>query len=183
MRFVKAILALSLISALLTACSSTGKGGPGASATPGAPDASTDSYSSGALTSEEMGYGPGGGVSSADPLNDPQSPLSKRVIYFLFDSSEVRPEYVPVVSAHAAYIASRPGTRAVLEGHADERGSREYNIALGEQRAVAVARMLKMQGVTDGHVEIVSYGEEKPASFGHSDTDWEQNRRVEFVYR
>lgn len=115
-------------------------------------------------------------------LDDPSSPLSKRVIYFLYDSSEVQPDYVQVVNSHAGYLAANPGKTVVLEGHADERGSPEYNIALGEQRAKAVSKLLTLQGVSESQIQIVSFGEEKPAVSGHDESSWQQNRRVELSY-
>ncbi|QSA95795.1 peptidoglycan-associated lipoprotein Pal [Methylococcus sp. EFPC2] len=124
-------------------------------------------------------YGAGGGDAA---LDDPNSPLSKRVIYFNYDSSEVAPEYVSVVNNHAAFLASNSGKTVVLEGHADERGSSEYNVALGEQRAKAVAKLLKLQGVSDSQLQIVSFGEEKPAVSGHDESAYQQNRRVELAY-
>ena len=128
-------------------------------------------------------YGAGGaGMTGDAALDDPSSPLSKRVIYFMYDSSDVQPDYVSVINAHANYLASNPGKSVVLEGHADERGSSEYNIALGEQRAKSVAKMMKLQGVNDGQMQIVSFGEEKPAVPGHDESAYQQNRRVEIAY-
>ncbi|MGH8497968.1 MAG: peptidoglycan-associated lipoprotein Pal [Methylococcales bacterium] len=119
---------------------------------------------------------------SGNPLDDPQSPLSRRIIYFLYDSADIKPEFIPVIEAHARYLARHPEIQVTLEGHADERGSREYNIALGEQRANSVSRKLGVQGVDSSQVGLVSYGEEKPVSFGHDETAWEINRRVEIRY-
>jgi peptidoglycan-associated lipoprotein len=126
-------------------------------------------------------YGAGGTTGDA-ALDDPSSPLYKRVIYFMYDSSEVMPEYISVINAHANYLASNPGKTVVLEGHADERGSPEYNIALGEQRAKSVAKLMKLQGASDGQLQTVSFGEEKPAVPGHDESAWQQNRRVELAY-
>lgn len=125
--------------------------------------------------------GAGGQYGDSDP-NDPSSPLYKRVVYFMYDSSEVQPEYVSVVNNHAGYLAANPSRTVVLEGHADERGSPEYNIALGEQRAKAVANMMKLQGVSERQIQVVSFGEEKPALEGHDESAWSQNRRVELSY-
>ncbi len=124
------------------------------------------------LTAEELGA----------EFSDPANPLSKRTIYFRYDSSEVQQDFIPVIAAHAAYLLQHPQYRLVLEGHADERGSPEYNIALGEQRAKAVARLLEAQGVPARQLSIVSYGEEKPAVDGHDEAAWQLNRRVELVY-
>jgi peptidoglycan-associated lipoprotein len=128
------------------------------------------------------GAGAQGGMAGDAALNDPSSPLYKRVIYFQYDSSEVQPEYLYVVNNHANYLASNPSKSLVLEGHADERGSPEYNIALGEQRAKAVAKLMQLQGVAENQIQVVSYGEEKPAVQGHDDSAWQQNRRVEISY-
>jgi len=108
--------------------------------------------------------------------------LAKRIIYFDFDSSEIRGEGTEILSAHAKRLASTQGLRVRLEGHTDERGSREYNIGLGERRAQAVRRALMLQGATDGQLSTVSYGEERPAAAGADDSAWTQNRRVEIVY-
>lgn len=134
-------------------------------------------------------YGPGDAAAvgsdraggTADSRGGLRAPAN-RVIYFAYDSDDVLPEYVPVINAHAAYLGAGRGRSATLAGHADERGSSEYNIALGEQRARAVARMLSLQGVADGQLQIVSYGEEKAADPGHDEAAWQRNRRVEFIY-
>ena len=100
----------------------------------------------------------------------------------MYNSDEVMPEYKSVISTHAAYLAAHPDQTATLEGHADERGSSEYNIALSEQRAKSVARMMNLQGVSDSQVQVVSFGEEKPSVSGHDESAWQQNRRVEISY-
>jgi peptidoglycan-associated lipoprotein len=108
--------------------------------------------------------------------------LAQRVIYFGFDSYEIQSQYRDVLTAHARNLA-RTGTLKVrLEGHTDERGSREYNIGLGERRAQAVRRALMLQGGGDGQIVTVSYGEERPAQSGSDEAAWARNRRVEFVY-
>ena len=106
---------------------------------------------------------------------------SRNVVFFEFDSSEIRSEYLSVVAAHAAYLAKYPTARVRLEGHTDERGSREYNIGLGERRAQTVRKALQLQGVTDPQVTTVSYGEERPAVAGSDEAAYAQNRRVELV--
>lgn len=108
--------------------------------------------------------------------------LARRTIYFDFDSAQVRSEDLPIIQAHARYLAANPQARVTLEGHTDERGSREYNIALGEARAKAVARLLELNGVRSDRIRIVSYGEEKPVALGHDESAWQKNRRVEIVY-
>lgn len=104
------------------------------------------------------------------------------VIYFDFDRSEIRPEFAGVISAHAKHLAAFGAARVRLEGHTDERGSREYNIALGERRSQAVRRALLLQGGADGQLTTVSYGEERPAVEGSDEVAYEKNRRVEIVY-
>ena len=115
-------------------------------------------------------------------LDDPDSPLSNRTVYFEFDSSEVTAEDREVIDLHARYLAANPQQRVVLEGHADERGSREYNIGLGDRRAQSVRRLMEFQGVAPDQLRTVSYGEEKPAVEGSDEQAWSRNRRVEIVY-
>jgi peptidoglycan-associated lipoprotein len=109
-------------------------------------------------------------------------PLSKRVIYFEFDSSLLSPEGQAIAEAHANYLISNPGVSLVLEGHADERGTREYNLALGEDRAKSVAQFMQVIGVQSGRIRTVSYGEERPVALGHDESAWGLNRRVEILY-
>lgn len=123
-----------------------------------------------------------GSSSNFSELDDPQSPLSVRVIYFEYDSSEIRPEYRSAIEAHSRYLSQNPGTTITLEGHADERGSREYNLALGERRAQSVKQQMVILGVSSSQIRLVSYGEERPAVDGHDEASWQQNRRVEILY-
>jgi peptidoglycan-associated lipoprotein len=104
------------------------------------------------------------------------------IIYFEFDSSDLGSEYTDIVQRHAMQLANNPGANVRLEGHADERGSREYNIGLGERRSQTVRRMLLIQGASAAQIQTVSFGEERPASFGSSEQDYALNRRVEIVY-
>jgi len=108
--------------------------------------------------------------------------LAQRVVYFDFDKSAIRPDSEESLRAHAAYLASKPGAKVRLEGHADERGTREYNMALGERRAKAVVTFLTANGAGAAQLEVVSYGEERPAVDGHDEGSWAQNRRAELVY-
>jgi len=108
--------------------------------------------------------------------------LAKRRVYFAFDSSAVDEENRDIVEAHAAYLAANKNIKVVFEGHADERGTREYNLALGERRAQAVERMAKILGLTGDRIKTVSYGEEKPVAMDHSEAAWALNRRVEIIY-
>lgn len=115
-------------------------------------------------------------------LEDPQSPLSVRIIYFDYDSNAILPQFNEAIRAHAEFLQAHPDMVATLEGHADERGSREYNLALGERRALAVKQQLVLLGASAGQVRAVSYGEERPAATGRDQEAWALNRRVEFVY-
>jgi peptidoglycan-associated lipoprotein len=104
------------------------------------------------------------------------------IIYFEYDRAEIKPEFVPIVTAHAKYLNTNSANKIRLEGHSDERGSREYNIGLGERRAQAVRRALMLQGVTEAQITTVSYGEERPAVQGSDEAAYAKNRRVELVY-
>lgn len=117
-----------------------------------------------------------------DAINDANSPLSQQIIYFDFDASSIRNEYRDLITWHGRYLASNPDMKVRLEGHTDERGSREYNVALGDRRGQAVSRMLMFQGATKKQIEVVSFGEEKPVAFEHDEASWSQNRRVQLVY-
>ena len=128
-------------------------------------------------------YGTDAGAAPAfSRLDDPDSPLSVRVIYFEYDSSRIQPQYRFAIEAHAAWLSANPGTVITLEGHADERGSREYNLALGERRAQTIKAQLRLLGVAPEQLRLVSYGEERPAADGHDEAAWQQNRRVEILY-
>lgn len=118
----------------------------------------------------------------ANPLTDPNNILSKRSIYFDFDRYVVKPEYRALVEAHAQYLLSHPEASIRLEGNADDRGSREYNLALGQKRAVAVKKAVNVLGVADKQIETISYGEEKPKATGENEASWAENRRADIVY-
>jgi peptidoglycan-associated lipoprotein len=123
-----------------------------------------------------------GGAWGGSPLDDPQSPLSNKTIYFDYDSSEIHPDYRQIVISHGEYLAANPSMSVTVEGHCDERGSREYNIGLGERRADAVKRLLLAQGAATSQVVTISYGEERPLAFGADEASWAQNRRAQLVY-
>jgi len=197
MKLNKTLLALAISTLLLSACSDTEEkdasltdGSQNASS--GINDASTSGLNKGSgIDGSEMGGSGANGMSGngdyastlGPEFNDPNNPLSKRTVYFMLDSSEVMPDFIPVIAAHAQYLVANPAQKITLEGNGDERGSREYNIALGEQRAKSVASKMKVQGVSENQLQIVSYGEEKPAAFGSDESAWEKNRRVEIVYQ
>ncbi len=115
-------------------------------------------------------------------LDNPDSLLSQRVIYFEFDRSNVRAQFRPIVDAHAAYLRGNPSARVILEGHTDERGSREYNLGLGERRGNSVYEILRASNVPSRQIEVVSYGEERPVCRESNEDCWQRNRRTEIVY-
>lgn len=121
-------------------------------------------------------------VAAADELNDSNSILSKRSTYYPFDVSVVQEADKPLVQAHAKYLSEHPDSNVRLEGNCDERGSNEYNLALGQRRADGVRKMLTLGGAKAGQIKTVSYGEEKPKASGHNEASWKQNRRTDIVY-
>jgi len=184
--WAKAALAI-LPALLLLGCGTSGAGGAGEATevtTEAGSSASTQGAGEGAgMSGERMGGGAEEtATTSLDPLNDPNSLLSKRVIYFDFDKSDIKDEFRDILNAHAEYLASHPSVNVTIEGHTDERGTREYNIALGERRANAVKRMLTLQGVSASQIRVISYGEERPAALGHDERAWALNRRAIIDY-
>jgi peptidoglycan-associated lipoprotein len=119
---------------------------------------------------------------SGDPLNDPQGILAKRSIYFDLDSYIVKDEFRPVIEAHARYLTSNRARRVAIQGHTDERGGSEYNLALGQKRAEAVRQALALLGVSEAQMEAVSFGKEKPKAFGSDEPAWAENRRADITY-
>lgn len=127
--------------------------------------------------------GTGKGGPTVDPsFKDPDNPLSKRVIYFDYDSSAIREEFRPVVEAHASYLKGDATMRIILQGHTDQRGSRDYNLALGQRRSESVRQAMSLLGVPDEQMEAVSLGEEKPVAEGDDESAWRLNRRTEIHY-
>ena len=126
----------------------------------------------------------GGGAITESPLEaEERRLLTQLVVYFDYDQAEIRPEFNALLQAHGRNLARNPNMQVRLEGHTDERGSREYNIGLGERRAQAVRRVLQLQGAGAQQLTTVSYGEERPAASGSDEESWRLNRRVELVYR
>ena len=119
---------------------------------------------------------------SGNPLKDPSNILSKRSVYFELDSNVVKDEFKPLVSAHARYLQQNRNQKVTVQGNADERGSREYNLALGQRRADAVKQAMQLLGAQNGQIETVSFGEEKPRATGHDEKSWAENRRADIVY-
>ncbi|MEH6471955.1 MAG: peptidoglycan-associated lipoprotein Pal [Halopseudomonas sp.] len=143
---------------------------------PQAPASTAGTGSDGSMQSGQM--------SSGDMANDAASAIEglQTVFYFDFDKAVIKADAFESLNAHAKYLSANSNARLVLEGHADERGTREYNMALGERRAKAVNRFLTVQGAGSNQIEVVSYGEERPAMMGHDESSWGQNRRVELKY-
>ncbi len=177
--------ALSLAALVLAGCSSPvkldDKGAPVESRTPSPV---------GATAGQGAGSGAGAGavgqsqVASVDlGKNDASAPAMDRLVYFDFDSYVVKPEYRPLIDAHAKRLVGNRNLKVVVEGHTDERGGREYNLALGQRRAEAVQRSLTLLGVNEGQVEAVSFGKERPAVAGSTEEAWAKNRRAELKDR
>jgi peptidoglycan-associated lipoprotein len=139
---------------------------------PGTGAQGTGTTSSGATGTTQQG----------NPLRDPRSILSKRSVFFDFDSYAVKDDYKPLIDAHGKYLQGNRSAKMTIQGNCDERGSREYNIALGQRRADAVKRMMLLDGATDQQIETVSFGKEKPRNPGHDEGSWAENRRDDFVY-
>lgn len=166
---------------LLSACASTGE------------RADTEAASDSAQTSDRDTSGMGDdrrGSAEPLPMSEEEKLAQKKaelerenIVYFEFDSSDLSREARSIVEKHADFLTSNPDVNVRLEGHTDERGTREYNIGLGERRAQAVARVLTARGVSGDQFSVVSYGEERPAVAGSNEQAWAKNRRVEIVYR
>jgi len=122
------------------------------------------------------------GALTIKSLDDPNSPLSRRVLYFDLDSASISAEDRETISVHAEFLSAHPEISIILEGHADERGTREYNLALGEKRAKAAEQLFLLQGVSKTQIQIISFGEERPVALDHNETAWRLNRRVEILY-
>ena len=167
-----------LLSVVLVGCAANKKKGA-AEVEDSSVNLQADATSSG-LSSD--GSGSAQVLVTSDNTLDLDDPLGTRVIYFEFDSNALTPEAQRIVEAHAEYLASNPGMAVVLEGHADERGTREYNLALGERRANAVADLFQAMGVMADAVRSISYGEERPVAMEHDESAWSLNRRVEILY-
>ncbi len=174
---------IGLIAAALAGCSTT----PSTEAP--VDDRSAAGAAGGAAGGAQTGSASGGGVtgsaagSASNPLRDPNNILSKRSVYFDYDSFVVKDEYRSLVEAHARYLQQNRNARTIVQGNTDERGSREYNLALGHKRAESVKRMLSIMGVQEAQVETVSFGKEKPKNPGTGEQAWAENRRSDIVYQ
>ena len=168
------LLLSAILLGLLSACAST----------------SDKAQSGAAVEDKSMGQKSGADASgaqksgvAANPLTDPNNILSKRSVYFDLDSFSVKDEYKPMIEAHAQYLKQNSKAKVFLQGNCDERGSREYNISLGQKRAESLRKMMSVMGVPDSQMETVSFGEEKPKAEGHDEAAWSKNRRADVVYQ
>lgn len=187
MKKLHALILAGVAAALIQGCSSTptseDKAGvedrtPGTSKPVPPPVAGTKAPPTGGPSSQPI---PPAGT-AGDPRKDPNNILSKRSIFYDYDSDVIKDEYRPMVQAHAKYLASNRGERMLIQGNTDERGSREYNIALGQRRADAIKRMLVLLGAQDSQVEAASLGEEKPRCEQQNEACYSQNRRGDLLY-
>ncbi|HEX5803047.1 MAG TPA: peptidoglycan-associated lipoprotein Pal [Azospira sp.] len=169
---MKKLIVPALLALLIAGCSSTPDTGAEQA---GAPVEGRD----GVKTVTTTGVG---GVQLPPELTDPKSILSKRSVYFDYDKFEIKPEYKDLVAAHAKFLVNNRQFKMLIQGHTDERGSREYNIALGQKRADAVKKALVLLGAREDQVESVSLGEEKPSCVEQSEACWSKNRRGDMLY-
>jgi peptidoglycan-associated lipoprotein len=175
---MKKLLIPALLSALIVGCSTTplpdeNAGAPVESRTGGASGSGVAPVVAGGLDSRGLPM----------ELTDPKSVLSRRSVYFDLDSYEVKDEYKDLVASHAKYLVANRGFKMLIQGNTDERGSREYNLALGQKRAEAIKRSLILLGAKEEQLESVSLGEEKPKNAGHDDGAWAENRRGDMLYK
>lgn len=174
-------LAAVLLAATLAACNTTPLN------TPDVTDATVKPTNGAGTGTGQTGNGQGTGASTiakveVDPLNDPKGVLANRSIFFEYDSYEIQAAGRSVVEEHSKYLRGKPNAQIRIEGHADERGGREYNLALGQKRAEAVRRAMALLGVADKQMEAVSFGKEKPMDPGHDEAAWAKNRRADIAY-
>jgi peptidoglycan-associated lipoprotein len=164
--------ALAAVAALLfvAGCASTSTPDQASAAPPSQPAAQSSAT-------------PPASAPAAAPAVDPRDGYAKRSVYYEFDGYDVKAEYRPLVEAHAKYLKQNPSARITIEGNCDERGSREYNVALGQRRAESVMKMMTLLGVREGQIESVSFGKEKPRVAGTSEAAWAENRRSDFAYK
>ena len=169
---------------LLVGCASTPEEQAGAKVEEAKPIASAPSTPAPRPPAKDLsGSATKGDSVGGDPLKDPNNILSRRSIFFDYDQFTVKEEFKPVVAAHARYLQQNRSASAAIQGHADERGSREYNLALGQKRADAVKQMMTLLGAPASQIETVSFGEEKPRGQGANEQAYAENRRADIVYR
>jgi peptidoglycan-associated lipoprotein len=181
---LKSLLLLIVSVSFLAACAGTTDATKDDSMVSGSASDSGSASEPSSSSASAMTSGTGSGSAWAGhALDDPDSLLAKRTVYFEFDDSVVLDEDRPILEAHAEYLSQNPSATITLEGHTDERGTREYNLALGEQRATSARQFMNLVGASGQQIRTVSYGEERPAALGHNEEAWAQNRRVEIIYR
>ncbi|HSN18480.1 MAG TPA: peptidoglycan-associated lipoprotein Pal [Gammaproteobacteria bacterium] len=171
MKTLRLVLALAVVAAFAAGCSKNVK--PTTTAPTTAPTPATTAPAQPAAPTT---------APTVSPLDDPNSPLAQRIVYFDFDKSDIKPDFLDTLTAHAKYLVANPSQKIRIEGYTDERGTVEYNIALGDRRAQAVRRFMLFQGVNADQITTVSYGEAHPADAGHDETAWAKNRRAVIVY-
>lgn len=185
MTILKTSTLLIAVAALLGACSSTPVTPPAPAATPAAPAPVAAMPAQPPAPAAKPAPAPASAVTTVTlpPYLDPKSAISaERSVYFDFDDYAIKPEFAPLIERHGKYLASSPTVAIKIEGNADERGGREYNLALGQNRAEAVLHALKIYGVKDSQMEAISWGEDKPVALGHDEQAWAQNRRADLQY-
>ena len=176
----------AIVLATLAGCTSTPK--QDAPIDDRSPTATTPGTGSGATTTGAPTGGvtgtPGGSSSApgVNPLKDPANILSKRSVYFDYDQFTIKDEFRATIDAHAKYLRANRNARAIVQGNSDERGTREYNIALGQSRADAVKKLMMLLGASEAQIETVSFGKEKPRREGHDEASWAENRRADIVH-
>ena len=180
----KRLIGVVALAAFLAACSSKNvKEEPAAAVEEKSPAAQTQTAPVAAAADDSASTSAAGtSDASVNPLTDPNNILSKRSIYFDFDKDEVKAEFRPLVEAHAKYLQQNANARLMIQGNADDRGSREYNLALGQRRAAAVKNAMNVYGASDNQIETVSYGEEKGRCAEAAESCWAENRRADIVY-
>jgi peptidoglycan-associated lipoprotein len=180
---------IAVLAAALAACSSTPVDEQSPAGVEDRAPGATKPAAPGQSQAQPIGQKPMGAIDltaqkkpAPSPLTDPSSILSKRSIYFDFDRYDVKDEFKPLVEAHAKYLRDNPNAKMLIQGNTDERGGREYNLALGQRRAEAVKKMLLLLGARESQIEAVSLGEEKPKAQGSSEEAYAQNRRGDILY-
>jgi peptidoglycan-associated lipoprotein len=180
---MKRFLVVIGLVAILSACGSAVKLDKVPVEDKSATSTSSSSMGSGQTDGSAVGKGAVASVDLSKSAPDAAMLASGRVVYFDYDSFAIRPEFQAAIDTHAKYMRADKSRKVVLEGHTDERGGREYNLALGQKRAEAVRKALSLLGVPDAQLEAVSFGKEKPAAMGSTEAAMEKNRRAEISYR
>jgi peptidoglycan-associated lipoprotein len=176
------IAAISAAALVLGACSTTPEQPGAAGGDPSKPGATGPGGVQTKPIARVDVTGKPGATPGPAALKDPGSPLSRRSIYYALDQYDITGEYRPLIEAHAKYLRENPSARVLVQGNTDERGSREYNVALGQRRSDGVKKMLVLLGARESQIESVSLGEEKPQADGHSEEAWSKNRRSDILY-